>query len=117
MSSSGQGSSNTKIELSNSTSAVITSSGTNHVMEDQFDASGRKLHKLTYDIEACSSHSASYHPKNIMANKPQDQSSRWSSGSNNQMQFITLKLDNMALVRKKRKISRNHKKKYSKQLH
>ncbi|KAI9001723.1 Muskelin N-terminus-domain-containing protein [Gaertneriomyces semiglobifer] len=54
--------------------------------------------KLGYDICSWSSHSASYHPKNIMINKPQDQSSRWSSGSNNQMQYITLKLDKLSIV-------------------
>ena len=32
-------------------------------------------------------------------NNPQDQSSRWSSGSNNQQQFITIKLDRMSVAR------------------
>ena len=54
--------------------------------------------KLKYNIHAWSSHSASYHPKNIMVNKPQDQSSRWSSNSNNHMQYITIKLDKMSIV-------------------
>jgi hypothetical protein len=54
---------------------------------------------VKYSIHAWSSHSASYHPRNIMVNNPNDQSSRWSSGSNNQLQFITLKLDKMAIVR------------------
>ncbi|KAL5034044.1 hypothetical protein RTP6_001923 [Batrachochytrium dendrobatidis] len=55
--------------------------------------------KLVYDIHACSSYSSSYIPVNILVSKPQDQSSRWSSGSNNQMQFITLKLNSMAVVK------------------
>ena len=55
-------------------------------------------HKVKYDIYACSSHSASYHPKHIQVNRPNDQGSRWSSGSNNQSQFITVKLDNMSIV-------------------
>ncbi|KAJ3087453.1 Muskelin 1, intracellular mediator containing kelch motif [Quaeritorhiza haematococci] len=55
--------------------------------------------KIGYDIHASSSHSASYHARNIMVNKPTDQSSRWSSGSNNQTQYITIKLDKMAIVR------------------
>jgi len=55
--------------------------------------------KLKYNIHAWSSHSASYHPKNIMVNKPQDQSSRWSSNSNNHMQYITIKLDKMSIVK------------------
>ena len=54
--------------------------------------------KLKYEVDSWSSHSASYHPRNVMVNKPQDQSSRWSSGSNNQMQFITLRLEKMAIV-------------------
>lgn len=67
----------------------------NHVMSidnPQFD-------KLSYSIQDFSSHSASYHPRNIMECRPWDQSSRWSSGTNNQMQYITLKLDNPAIVR------------------
>ncbi|KAJ3106961.1 Muskelin 1, intracellular mediator containing kelch motif [Phlyctochytrium planicorne] len=54
--------------------------------------------KLPYDIHAWSSHSASYYPKNIMVNKPNDQSSRWSSKSNDQMQYITIKLDKVSIV-------------------
>nr|KAJ3410527.1 Muskelin 1, intracellular mediator containing kelch motif [Polyrhizophydium stewartii] len=54
--------------------------------------------RLKYDIHSYSSYSANYHPKHILVNKPQDQSSRWSSGSNNQMQHITLKLDKKAIV-------------------
>jgi Muskelin N-terminus len=57
------------------------------------------LQTLPYSIWDFSSHSASYHPRNIMENNPMDQSSRWSSGTNNQMQYITLKLDRPAIVR------------------
>jgi hypothetical protein len=53
---------------------------------------------ISFDIHAWSSHSASYHPKHIKDAKPTDQSSRWSSGSNNQLQFITLKLDKPCIV-------------------
>ncbi|CAO3664670.1 unnamed protein product [Umbelopsis ramanniana] len=56
------------------------------------------LQTLPYSIWDFSSHSASYHPRNIMENNPMDQSSRWSSGTNNQMQYITLKLDRPAIV-------------------
>ncbi|KAJ3332134.1 Muskelin 1, intracellular mediator containing kelch motif [Blyttiomyces sp. JEL0837] len=56
------------------------------------------LQKLKYDIHAWSSHSANYHPRHILVNKPTDQGSRWSSGSNNQMQFVTIKLDRVAVV-------------------
>jgi hypothetical protein len=58
-----------------------------------------QLQTLPYSIYDFSSHSASYHPRNIMENKPMDQSSRWSSGTNNQMQYIMLKLDRPAIVR------------------
>lgn len=55
--------------------------------------------KLNYDIYSWSSHSAAYHPRHILVDKPQDQSSRWSSGSNNQMQFITVKLENVSVLK------------------
>ena len=67
------------------------------MMVDTVDIS-KSNQKLEYDIHAWSSHSASYHPKNILVNKPTDQSSRWSSGTNDQMQFITLKLDKLSVV-------------------
>ncbi|KAF9919128.1 Muskelin 1, intracellular mediator containing kelch motif [Lobosporangium transversale] len=54
---------------------------------------------LDYDVHSCSSYSASYLPENIKINNPQDQSSRWSSGSNNQMQYIMIKLHSMAVAR------------------
>lgn len=55
---------------------------------------------LPYTVSQWSSHSANYHPRNIQVNKPNDQSSRWSSGTNNQAQFVTLKLDKVAVARK-----------------
>jgi len=54
---------------------------------------------LEYDVHSCSSYSASYLPENIKTNNPQDQSSRWSSGSNNQMQYIMIKLKTMGIAR------------------
>lgn len=54
---------------------------------------------LDYDVHSCSSYSALYLPENIKVNNPQDQSSRWSSGSNNQMQYIMIKLKTMAIAR------------------
>ena len=58
-----------------------------------------QLERLGYEIHGWSSYSAQYHPKNILVNKPTDQSSRWSSGSNNQMQYLMLKLDRPSIVR------------------
>lgn len=54
--------------------------------------------KLKYYIHACSSFSACYVPENIMVNKPSDQTSRWSSDSNNPPQFIILKLERPAII-------------------
>lgn len=54
--------------------------------------------KLSFKIERCSSYSANYFPSHISVDKPKDQSSRWSSGSNNHMQFITVKLDHLSIV-------------------
>lgn len=54
--------------------------------------------KLKYDIYAWSSHAVSYVPKHILVNKPNDQSSRWLSASNDKSQFVTVKLDSMSVV-------------------
>jgi len=54
--------------------------------------------KLTYTIQACSSFSSMYVPQNILENKPGDESSRWSSDTNNPPQYITLKLEKPAIV-------------------
>jgi hypothetical protein len=54
---------------------------------------------LTYSIAASTQHSGKYGPKNIMYDKPQDQSSRWSSalqGKNNQ--WIMLRLESLAVL-------------------
>ncbi|RUP18673.1 Muskelin N-terminus-domain-containing protein, partial [Jimgerdemannia flammicorona] len=56
------------------------------------------IEKIPYDIHAFSSHSPAYHPRNILEDKPSDQSSRWSSGTNDHMQYITIKLEKMAIV-------------------
>ncbi|XP_015762917.1 PREDICTED: muskelin-like [Acropora digitifera] len=53
---------------------------------------------LTYTIHKYSSHSASYLPTNVLINNPSDQSSRWSSDSNNPPQFLILKLEKPAIV-------------------
>eukprot|EP00127_Corallochytrium_limacisporum_P006525 Clim_evm56s229 gene=Clim_evmTU56s229 len=55
--------------------------------------------KLTYEIDSWSSHSAQYHPRNILVDRPVEQSSRWSSASTSQIQFVQLRLSKPALVR------------------
>ena len=53
---------------------------------------------LPYEVDSWSSYTGAFHPKNIMANKPNEQASRWSSASSNQSQFITLKLSKPAIA-------------------
>lgn len=54
--------------------------------------------KLEYSIYAYSSYTSNYHPRNILVSRPEVQSSRWSSESNNRAQFMTLKLDVPSIV-------------------
>ena len=54
--------------------------------------------KLAYKIHNFSSFSASYQPDNILDDKPSDQSSRWSSDTNNSPQYITLQLDAPTII-------------------
>ncbi|KAK7873640.1 hypothetical protein R5R35_009328 [Gryllus longicercus] len=56
------------------------------------------LKKLVYTIHKCSSFSSTYFPENIQEDKSNDQSSRWSSDTNNHPQFITLKLQRHSIV-------------------
>mmetsp|Transcript_16125 Transcript_16125/g.47678 ORF Transcript_16125/g.47678 Transcript_16125/m.47678 type:complete len:776 (-) Transcript_16125:110-2437(-) len=56
--------------------------------------------RLVYGIHSCSSHSAAFHPSNILHDLPSDQTSRWSSGSNNPPQYIVLELEQPAVVSK-----------------
>ncbi|KAI8060871.1 Muskelin N-terminus-domain-containing protein [Gongronella butleri] len=45
---------------------------------------------LPFTIHSYSSHSGNYHPRAIGENRPTDQASRWSSGTHDQDQFVTL---------------------------
>lgn len=65
---------------------------------------------LHYKIEKWSSYSANYLPENILRDEPSKQSSRWSSGSNAPPQYLILKLNHPAIVRKIRfgKFEKNH---------
>ncbi|KAG8901450.1 hypothetical protein FRC01_009846, partial [Tulasnella sp. 417] len=61
--------------------------------------------KLRYSIHDVSSHSGKYIPENIMIDAPHDKSSRWSGiqqsglSSFRQRQWITLKLDKVAVLK------------------
>ncbi|XP_023702338.1 muskelin [Cryptotermes secundus] len=54
--------------------------------------------KLEYTIHKCSSFSSTYVPENIQEDKSNDQSSRWSSDTNNPPQYLTLKLQKHSIV-------------------
>lgn len=60
--------------------------------------------RLRYSIHDVSSHSGKYIPENIMIDAPHDKSSRWSGiqqsglSSFRQRQWITLKLDKVAVL-------------------
>lgn len=88
---------------------ITCASGGKHARADASSAARKEADYLTalaimrprvldYDVHSCSSYSASYLPENIKTNNPHDQSSRWSSGSNNQMQYIMIKLKTMAIA-------------------
>uniref|UniRef100_A0A8D0A1F6 Muskelin 1, intracellular mediator containing kelch motifs n=1 Tax=Sander lucioperca TaxID=283035 RepID=A0A8D0A1F6_SANLU len=53
---------------------------------------------LTFSVFKWSSYSSTYLPENILVDKPNDQSSRWSSESNYPPQFLILKLERPAIV-------------------
>ena len=60
--------------------------------------SSENVVQLNYSIEEYSSFSANYFANNILVNSKTDQSSRWSSASNNNSQFITLMLEHVAIL-------------------
>lgn len=61
---------------------------------------GRKSFvKLDYKIHEFSGHSSNYTAEHILEDHPNDQSSRWSSLTNDQNQFVMLKLERPSLVR------------------
>ncbi|XP_064105784.1 muskelin-like isoform X1 [Macrobrachium nipponense] len=61
--------------------------------------SGEQLQNLKYSIHKYSTFSANFVPENILEDKPTDQSSRWSSDSNNPPQYLILKLEHPAVVK------------------
>eukprot|EP00037_Helgoeca_nana_P016556 m.155714 g.155714 ORF g.155714 m.155714 type:complete len:764 (+) comp23581_c0_seq1:237-2528(+) len=70
------------------------------LVDDGTEDDGPPSVLLTYSINDCSSHSAAFHPSNILHDRPSDQTSRWSSGSNNPPQYILLELETPAIVRR-----------------
>lgn len=59
----------------------------------------RDFVKLDFTIADASGHSSNYHADHILDDHPTDQSSRWSSLTNDQNQFLLLRLERPALVR------------------
>ncbi|ORZ15828.1 Muskelin N-terminus-domain-containing protein [Absidia repens] len=54
---------------------------------------------LPYVVDGYSSHSGTYFPHHIIENKPTEQGSRWSSGTHDQDQFITLRFATPVVAR------------------
>lgn len=61
-------------------------------------ARGHRFEKLAYRVVDCSSFSPNYRPEAILEDNPTEQASRWSSAANDQHQYITLRLDQPALI-------------------
>jgi len=61
-------------------------------------STGKGLTNLKFSLHGFSSYSSSYVPDNILVDRPSDQSSRWSSGNNASPQFLTLKLERLAIA-------------------
>ncbi|KAM6385179.1 muskelin isoform 9-T12 [Alca torda] len=59
---------------------------------------GPESRVLGYTLHRWSSFSSTYLPENILVDKPNDQSSRWSSESNYPPQYLILKLERPAIV-------------------
>jgi hypothetical protein len=54
---------------------------------------------VTYGISSSTPHSGKYVPENIMVDKPQDQSSRWSGAfQGNVDQWIIVRLESLAVL-------------------
>jgi len=66
--------------------------------EPELDMQSSKEKKLGYSIHSCSSYSNGFRPQHIQDDRPKEQSSRWSSGSNIPPQWILLKLERPAIV-------------------
>ncbi|XP_074644616.1 muskelin-like isoform X2 [Tubulanus polymorphus] len=62
-------------------------------------ASSRECDVLKYTVHKWSTYSSSYFPENILCNNPNDQTSRWSSDSNEPPQFLLLKLEQPCIVK------------------
>ncbi|XP_068045487.1 muskelin isoform X3 [Anomalospiza imberbis] len=59
---------------------------------------GAESRVLGYSLHRWSSFSSTYLPENILVDRPNDQSSRWSSESNYPPQYLILKLERPAIV-------------------
>eukprot|EP00116_Pleurobrachia_bachei_P016291 sb/3476553/ len=55
---------------------------------------------LPYNVHSWSSFTGDYHPSKVLVDDPTDQNSRWQSACNIPPQYLTLKLDKPAVVRK-----------------
>ncbi|KAG8038628.1 hypothetical protein G9C98_007335 [Cotesia typhae] len=64
------------------------------ISDDKFECK-----TLEYRVFRSSSYSPTYLPENILVDKPQDQSSRWSSDHDHYPQYLVLKLSRPAIVK------------------
>ncbi|XP_014207147.1 muskelin [Copidosoma floridanum] len=55
---------------------------------------------LEYRVYKCSSFTTPFVPENILVDKPSDQNSRWSTDNDNYPQYMTLKLQEPAIVKR-----------------
>uniref|UniRef100_A0A336KGX1 CSON006912 protein n=1 Tax=Culicoides sonorensis TaxID=179676 RepID=A0A336KGX1_CULSO len=60
----------------------------------------QEIKKLEYDIHKYTSFSTTYLPENIREDQSSNQTSRWSSSSNNPPQYLILKLQRPSIVKK-----------------
>jgi hypothetical protein len=83
--------SNLRLKQLLNTSPLVNMKAEEHTL---YSLIAKAPHSLVpYSIYDYSSHSGSYFPQNIAVNNPSEQASRWSSGSHDQSQFITIKLE------------------------
>jgi hypothetical protein len=78
-------------QLLNTSSPLVNMKAEEHTLYSLIANAPHSL--VPYSIYDYSSHSGSYFPQNIAVNNPSEQASRWSSGSHDQSQFITIKLE------------------------
>ena len=86
--------------LSSSNANANNSNNTNEPLSIESEILNRAAVKLPYSLHGSSGWTGQYLPENILVNNPNDQGSRWSSSSTSQAHYLTLKLDEISVLRK-----------------